>query len=166
MSIVSLLQWLHDTSFSTWLRDSTWTEPIVETIHVLTLTLFLGFAALLDLRLLGLTMKRRRVSEVIKQLNPWLTGGFAVMVATGILLFSGDPVAFYTTAFFKIKMILIVLAGLNVFVFNTTIGRTVEQWDLSASTPGRAKTAAILSLILWVAIVAAGRAIAYALPPP
>ena len=86
MSLASFLQWLHDTGFSTWLRDSTWTEPIVETIHVLTLTLFLGFAVLLDLRLLGVAMKRRRVSEVIGQLNPWLIGGFVVMVASGIPL--------------------------------------------------------------------------------
>jgi hypothetical protein len=166
MSLAGFLQWLHDTGFSTWLRDSTWTEPIVETIHVLTLTLFLGFAVLLDLRLLGVAMKRRRVSEVIGQLNPWLMGGFVVMVASGILLFSGDPVSFYTTIFFKIKMILIVLAGLNVLVFNATIGRKVEQWDLDKHTPGRAKVAAVLSLIFWVAIIAAGRAIAYTLPPP
>ncbi len=166
MSVTSFLQWLQNTSFSVWLRDSTWTEPIVETVHVLTLTLFLGFAVLLDVRLLGLGMKRRRVSEVINQLNPWLIGGFTVMVVSGILLFSGDPVSFYTTIFFKIKMILIVLAGLNVFVFNTTIGRTVGEWDLGEPTPGRAKVAAVLSLIFWVAIIAAGRAIAYALPPP
>src|SRR5580704_2624827 len=117
------LQWLYDTHFSGMMRESLWAEPIVETIHVLTLTLFLGFAVLLDLRLLGVAMKRRRVSEVIGQLNPWLIGGFVVMVASGILLFSGDPVSFYTTIFFKIKMILIVLAGLNVLVFNATIGR-------------------------------------------
>lgn len=166
MSLTALLQWLHDTSLSVWLRDSTWTEPIVETIHVLTLTLFLGFAVLLDLRLLGVSMKRRRVSDVVAQLNPWLIGGFVVMIVTGVLLFSGDPVSFYTTIFFKLKMILLVLAGLNVFIFNTTIGRTIDKWDLSEHTPPRAKVAAICSLIFWVAIIAAGRAIAYALPPP
>jgi hypothetical protein len=166
VSLASFLQWLHDTAFSVVLRESTWTEPIVETVHVLTLTLFLGFAVLLDLRLLGLAMKRRRVSEVITQLNPWLISGFLVMIVTGVLLFCGDPVSFYSTIFFKIKMLLLVLAGLNVLLFNLTIGRTVDQWDLDPRTPGRAKIAAILSLVFWIAIVAAGRAIAYALPPP
>jgi hypothetical protein len=165
-TVVNCLQWLHDTSFSAWLRDSMWTEPIIETIHVLTLTLFFGFAVLLDLRLLGVALRRRRVSEVLNQLNPWLIAGFLVLIATGILLFCGDPVAFYSTIFFKIKMVLIVLSGLNVLVFSSTIARKVDQWDLDSRTPARAKIAAIVSLIFWVAIIAAGRAIAYALPPP
>jgi hypothetical protein len=166
MSLASFLQWLHDTQFSTMMRESLWAEPIVETIHVLTLTLFLGFAVLLDMRLLGVAMKRRRMSEVLGQLNPWLFGGFAVMIVTGLLLFSGDPVAFYSTTVFKVKMIMLVLAGLNVLIFNATIGRRVAEWDLNLTTPGGAKLAAVVSLILWVLIVAAGRWIAYALPPP
>ncbi|MGA2717706.1 MAG: DUF6644 family protein [Candidatus Acidiferrales bacterium] len=166
MSLTSLFVWLHDTSFSIWLRDSTWTEPIVETIHVLSLTLFFGFAVLLDSRLLGITMKRRRISEVLAQLNPWLIAGFIVMTVSGILLFMGDPVSFYQTTFFKVKIILIVLAGLNVLVFNATIGSRMESWDLASPTPGKAKAAAILSLCFWIAIIAAGRAIAYVLPPP
>jgi len=166
MSLASFLQWLYNTPFSNTMRESLWAEPIVETIHVLTLTLFLGFAVMLDMRLLGVAMKRRRMSEVLGQLNPWLFGGFAVMIVTGVLLFSGDPVAFYSTTVFKVKMILLVLAGLNVLLFNATIGRKVAEWDLSPRTPGGAKLAAIVSLVLWVMIIAAGRWIAYALPPP
>jgi len=166
MSLTALFQWLHDTGFSIWLRDSTWTEPIIETIHVLSLTLFFGFAVLLDSRLLGLTMKRRRISEVLGQLNPWLITGFVIMTVSGILLFMGDPVSFYQTAFFKVKIILIVVAGLNVLIFNSTIGGKMETWDLALPTPPRAKAAAVLSLLLWVAVIAAGRAIAYVLPPP
>jgi len=166
--LARFLQWLAETPFSMYMRDSTWGEPIVESIHVLTLTLFLGFAVMLDMRLLGVMLKRRRMSEVLAQFNPWLFGGFAVMIATGAVLFSADPVTFYYThpPFFKIKMILLVLAGLNVLVFNTTIGRKVAQWDLSASTPAAAKVAGVVSLVLWVLIVGAGRAIAYVLPPP
>jgi len=166
MLLVRFLSWLHDTGFSIALREATWAEPIIETIHVLTLTLFLGFSVLLDLRLLGVSLRRRRVSEVLGQLNPWLFAGFAVMITTGLLLFCGDPVAFYSTIFFRMKMVLLVLAGLNVLVFNATVGRRVAEWDQDARTPGGAKAAAILSLVLWVAIIAAGRAIAYALPPP
>jgi|SRR5208282_1224193 len=166
MSIASFLQWLSNTQFSVMMRESTWAEPIVETIHVLTLTLFLGLAALLDLRLLGVAMKRRRMSEVLGQLNPCLFVGFAVMVVSGVVLFSGDPVSFYSTTFFKVKMIMLVLAGLNVMIFNATIGSKVAEWDLDLKTPRGAKAAAVVSLVLWVLIVAAGRGIAYALPPP
>lgn len=166
LPVPSVLYWLQDTRFSAWLRDSMWAEPIIETVHVLTLTVFLGFTVLLDLRLLGVTLRRRPVSEVIRQLNPWLIAGLAVMIATGTLLFCGDPVSFYSTIFFKTKMILLVLAVLNVLVFSSTVGRRVDQWDLDSRTPGKAKIAAILSLVFWVAIIAAGRAIAYAVPPP
>jgi hypothetical protein len=168
MWLANFLQWLANTPFSTTMRESTWAEPIVETIHVLTLTLFLGFALLLDLRLLGVCLARKRVSEVLAQFNPWLFGGFAVMVVTGTLLFCGDPVSFYNThpPFFKIKMIMLVLAGLNVVVFNLTIGRRVAEWDAGARTPRAAKLAGIVSIVLWILVVAAGRAIAYVLPPP
>jgi hypothetical protein len=166
MWFANFLQWLHDTRFSTVMRESIWAEPIVETIHVLTLTLFLGFAVLLDLRLLGVCLRGRRASEVLRQLNPFLFVGFAIMIVSGVLLFTGDPPSFYSTIFFKIKMILLVFAGLNVLIFNATIGRKVSEWDLAPRTPGAAKVAAIVSIVLWIAIVAAGRAIAYALPPP
>ena len=160
------LQWLYDTQFSGMMRESLWAEPIVESIHVLTLTLFLGFAVMLDMRLLGVVLKRRRMSEVLAQLNPWLFAGFAVMIITGVLLFCGDPISFWSTTFFRAKMIMLVLAGLNVLIFNATIGRKVAQWDLDPRTPGQAKIAAVVSLVLWVLIIAAGRGIAYALPPP
>lgn len=166
MYLSSFLQWLGATQFSQWMSGSIWAEPVVETIHVLTLTFFLGFAVLLDLRLLGVCMRKRPVSEVLDQFNPCLFCGFAVMIISGVLLFSGDPVDFYSTMFFKVKMILIVFAGLNVLIFNATIRRKVAEWDLAVKTPQAAKIAAVVSLVLWAAIVAAGRAIAYALPPP
>ena len=166
MSVIRFMQWLNETAFSITMRDSTWAEPVVETIHVLTLTLFLGFTVLLDLRLLGVSMHRRKVSDVVEELNPWLMGGFLVMIVTGVLLFCGDPVAFYNSIFFKVKMLMLLLAGLNVWLFNATVGRKVAEWEIDAETPGRAKAAAVVSLVLWVAIVAAGRAIAYSLPPP
>src|SRR5580658_9649944 len=104
MFLDHFLQWLAGTSFSMGLRETIWAEPLVESLHVLTLTLFLGFSVFLDLRLLGVTMKRKRASEVLAQFNPWLFAGFAIMIITGVLLFCGDPVSFYATSFFKIKM--------------------------------------------------------------
>jgi hypothetical protein len=166
MSFDHFLHWLYDTPFSAVMRESVWAEPIVETIHVLTLTVFLGFVLLLDLRMLDVTMRRKRVSEMFAVLNPWLFGGFAVMIVTGLLLFSADPVAFYSTLFFKMKMIMLVLAGLNVILFSVTIGRRMAEWDLAPRTPPAVKLVGIVSLLLWLSIVAAGRGIAYALPPP
>jgi hypothetical protein len=166
MSLDSLLHWLHDTAFSTTMRESVWAEPIVETIHVLTLTVFLGFVVLLDLRLLDVALRGRSVAYVFRQLNPWLFAGFAVMLVTGALLFSADPIAFYSTIFFKIKMIMIACAGLNLLIFNATVGKRLATWDQLPRTPWEVKLAGIVSLVLWLSIVAAGRGIAYVLPPP
>jgi hypothetical protein len=163
---ISPLVWLHDTAFGTLIRESTWGEPVIETIHVLTLTVFLGFVILLDLRLLDLVLRRTPVSVVFRQFNPWLFGAFAVMLVTGISLFAGDPVLFYGTIFFKLKMIMLLAAALNVVVFNLTLGRRLPQWDGLAVTPRGAKITGGLSLVLWISVVACGRGIAYVLPPP
>jgi hypothetical protein len=166
MSFDHFLHWLYDTPFSATMRESVWAEPLVETIHVLTLTVFLGFVLLLDLRMLDLAMRRKRISAMFEHMNPWLFGGFAVMIVTGVLLFSADPVAFYSTIFFKLKMIMLVLAGVNVLVFNKTFGPGMGEWDAAPATPVGVKVTGLVSLVLWVSIVAAGRGIAYALPPP
>jgi hypothetical protein len=166
MILDGALVWLHDTAFGTFVRESTWGEPVLETIHVLTLTVFLGFVILLDLRLLDLALRRTPVSTVFKQFNPWLFGSFGVMIVTGLSLFAGDPVLFYGTIFFKLKMIMLLAAALNVVVFNFTVGRRLTQWDTLPATPRGAKIIAMISLILWISVVACGRGIAYVLPPP
>jgi hypothetical protein len=166
MMFENALVWLHDTSFGTLIRESTWAEPIIETIHVLTLTVFLGFVMLLDLRLLDLALRQTPVSTVFRQLNPFLFASFGIMLVTGISLFAGDPVLFYGTIFFKLKMVMLLGAALNVVVFNFTLGRSLLQWDTLLRTPRGAKITGIVSLVLWVSVVACGRGIAYVLPPP
>ncbi len=166
MGFSHFLQWLSETPFSDVIRGSVWVQPLLETIHLLTLTVFFGFVVVLDLRLLGLVLVSQRVTEVHSQLNRWLYVAFATMICTGVLLFSGDPVSFWDTVFFKTKMCLLFAALLNIGVFNWTVGRRASQWDLAPDTPLAAKAAAIISLTLWVAIIAAGRGIAYAVQPP
>ncbi len=166
MSFDAFLHWLNDTPFSIVMRESLWAEPVMETIHVLTLSLFLGFVVLLDLRLLDVSLRRKRVSEVFEQLNPGLFSGFAIMIVTGVLLFVADPVAFYSTLFFKLKMIMLGAAIVNVLLFNFTLGKRMMEWDHAPRTPFGVKLCGAASLLLWVSIVAAGRGIAYTLPPP
>ena len=87
MSPLEFFEWLGNTPWSIALLESLWVYPIVETTHVLTLCLFLGLIATLDLRLVGLTLRRVPVSEVAGRLLPWALGGFALMVVCGLLLF-------------------------------------------------------------------------------
>ena len=160
MSLLPFCEWLASTRGSIALHESLYMYPLVESAHVLTLCVFVGMAVMLDLRLLGLTLRRVPVSEVIARLGPWMAVGFGVMVITGSLLFYAIPVRSYQNIFFRIKMITLVLAGLNAWVFQATVHRRVATWDL-AVPPRAAKLAGALSLVLWTIIIVSGRMIAY-----
>jgi hypothetical protein len=161
MSLLGFCQWLGSTEGSIALHESIWAYPIVESLHVLTLCVFLGLTVMLDLRLLGVTMVRAPASEVAGRLLPWTIAGFAVMVTTGALLFYAIPVKTYLNIFFRIKVAFLLLAGVNVAVFQLTIWRSMDQWDIDPVPPLRARLAAGVSLVLWAGIVVAGRMIAY-----
>ena len=161
MSPFSFCQWLASTEWSIALHESLWLYPLVESVHVLTLCLFLGTTVLLDLRLLGVAMRQVPISQFTGQLLPWTIAGFVVMVASGSLLFYAIPVRTYLNIFFRIKMAMLILAGVNVYVFQKTIHRRLPEWDLSPRPPWGARIAGGVSLALWAGIVVAGRMIAY-----
>src|SRR5712692_4845363 len=161
MSLLRLCQWLEKTPGSIALHESLWMYSLVESVHVLTLCLFLGTAAMLDLRLLGVTMRRVPVSEAERRLRPWTAAGFVLMITSGALLFYAIPVRTYLNIFFRIKFVMLVLSGLNVWVFHRTVYRRVAEWDLDPVAPMGARVAGGLSLALWAGVVVAGRMIAY-----
>ena len=161
MSLLSFLEWLASTEWSVALHESLYMYPLVESTHVLSLTLFVGLAVVLDLRLLGLALRRVPVSELLNRVLPWTKAGFAVMMVTGVLLFYAIPVRNYQNIFFRVKILMLILAGLNVWWFHSRVERTVTDWDLAHPAPRRARVSAIVSLVLWAAIVVAGRMIAY-----
>lgn len=154
-------QWLAETSGSIALHESLYMYPLVESIHVLTLCVFVGLASVLDLRLMGITLKRVPVSEVARRLLPWMVGGFTIMVITGSLLFYAIPIRSYHSVWFRVKMVMLVLAGLNAWVFHARIWRSVTTWDLDPVTPKAARVAGAASLVLWAGIIVTGRMIAY-----
>jgi len=135
--------------------------PIIETVHVLAITLLAGTVAVVDLRLLGLVLKRERVSQIAGQVLPLTWVGFIAMFVSGILLFMAEAAKSYANPAFRIKMLLLVVAGVNPLIFHSTIYRRVSAWDESPVTPWRARLTAALSLTLWSGIIVAGRAIAY-----
>jgi hypothetical protein len=159
--VLGFCQWLESTPWSIALHESIWGYPIIESVHVLTLCLFLGLAVLLDLRLLGVTMLRTPASEVMGRLLPWTIAGFGIMVMTGALLFYAIPVKTYLNIFFRVKLLFLLLAGVNTAVFHLTVSRSMSEWDLDPVPPRRARWAGGLSLALWAGIVVAGRMIAY-----
>ena len=161
MSPLGFCEWLANTPWSIAIHESRWAYSIIESVHVLSLCLFLGMAVMLDLRLLGVTMRRAAVSEVVRQLLPWTAAGFVLMVISGALLFYAIPVRTFQNIFFRVKMLLLISAGLNVWIFHSTVYRSVAEWDFHALPPRKARVAAALSLAAWAGIVIAGRMIAY-----
>ena len=161
MSLLAFCEWLAATGGSIALHESMYMYPIVESSHVLALTLFVGFAVILDLRLLGLILKQVPVSQVVDRLLPWTVAGFIVMNITGVLLFYAIPIRTYHSIFFRAKVIFLVLAGLNVWLFHSRIYQRIAEWDHAIITPRAARRAGVASLILWGAIIIAGRMIAY-----
>jgi hypothetical protein len=159
--LLPLLQKLAETEWSVALHESLWVWPLVESTHVLTLTLFAGTAILFDLRLTGRVLPHVPASEVLARLFPWTRVGFAIMVATGLLLFYATPVRNYQNIFFRAKMVLMALAGLNVWLFHRGIYRRVQEWGDAALPPRPARLAGYASLVLWAGVIVCGRLIAY-----
>ena len=152
--------WLEHRPFAIAIAESTWLFPIAETIHVLALTVVVGSVAMMDLRLLGLGNKERAASDVIASSLPWTWCAFAVAFVAGSLLFSSKAASYYTTVPFRIKMVCLALAALNMLVFHLVTGRNMATWDRGAP-PWGARMAGAVSLALWVTIVATGRWIGF-----
>jgi hypothetical protein len=156
-----LCQLLYDSHIGTLIRESDYAFSIIESIHVLGITLLIGTIALLDLRMLGLTLRHLSVTRIARTVFPLTWSGFVVMFVSGFLLFWAEAAKNYTNPAFRVKLILLVLVGLNPLIFHTTVYRRVHEWEVLALSPWRARAAAIASLALWTGILAAGRAIAY-----
>jgi Na+-transporting methylmalonyl-CoA/oxaloacetate decarboxylase beta subunit len=154
-------QWLEQTSTGTAIRESLWLFPIIETIHIFGIISLVGSTSILDLRLMGLTFREEPVSKLAKRFLPWAWAGFVVQVVTGLLLFSSEATKMVGNAGFQYKMLMILVAGLNAFVFHSIAYQSVGKWDRDPVAPLSARIAGLLSILLWFGIVAAGRWIAY-----
>jgi Family of unknown function (DUF6644) len=161
MSIVSFCKWLAATPGSVALHESHYLFLIILTVHVLTLCVFAGIAAIIDLRLLGLTMTRVPASELVSRLVPWAVAGLIVMTVSGTLLFFAAPLERYGNLFFRTKMALLVLAGLNICLCHKTVYSRVADWELDLVPPPGARVAGGVGLTLWAGIILAGRMIPY-----
>jgi hypothetical protein len=162
VTVLSVCEWLQSVPWASGIKHSAWQFPVIESIHSLALGAMLWPAALLDLRLLGVAQQRRPVSQVAAQFLPWVWTGFVVMIVTGALLFCSEAVKCYNSPFFRVKVLLLGIAGVNALVFHTTVFRSLDQWDEAAATPWRAKLAGASSLLVWIGVVAMGRGLAYA----
>ena len=159
--MLEFCQWLDQTAVGSTIRQSLWLFPAIETVHLLGMAALVGTITVLDLRLLGWAMPQRRVSEVVPRLLPRVWLGIGVQVVTGVLLFSSEAVKIYGNPAFRLKMLLLLLAGIQALIFQTVVSRRLQAWDDRPSLPAMAKVTGITSILLWLGIVTAGRFIGF-----
>ena len=160
-ALFEFCHWLERTSVGSWVHNSVWAFPVIETVHIFGIIALVASTSILDLRMLGFSFTNNPVSRLARKCLPWAWAGFGIQVVTGFLLFSSEAVSMYGNIAFRLKMLMIALAGLNALVFHVTAYRSVGEWENDRVAPISARFAGTASILLWFGIVAAGRWIAY-----
>ena len=163
MSIVEICHTIQNTSWATGFRQADFAFPLIEGTHIMALSLSVGLILMLDLRLLRLAFQGERVSKVMHQVMPWALPGFAIMFVTGLVLFLAQAESAYTNNYFRVKMLLLVALGANAAVYQWKFYPNMAAWDLGEAVPAGAKVIAVLSIVLWMVVIACGRLMAYEL---
>jgi hypothetical protein len=163
MSLSDICQAIQGSGTGTALRESALMFPVIESTHVIGLSLSVGLVLLLDLRLVGLGIRHATPWQIIRQLRAWYLSGFAVMFATGGLLFWAEAFSVYQSPAFRWKMLFLVLAGLNAAAFEICYTHDIARWETPESIPRGARLVGWCSLVCWTAVIGCGRWTAYRL---
>jgi hypothetical protein len=139
---------------------SIWIFPAIEMVHMFGIVALVGATSILDLRLMGLMLREESVTKMAHSTLHWAWVGASTMFITGGLMFVSEATKCYTSYAFRVKMVMMVLAGLNALIFHTFSFRSVNRWEIGG-TPLAAKVAGAFSILLWFGIVGAGRWIAF-----
>jgi hypothetical protein len=146
------------------MRQWLWLYPSVEIVHITGIALLFGSIAVLDLRLLGFS-RSIPVKKLASHVLPWTIGAFALIVPSGFLMFTAHAIEFIDSPVFILKMLLILAAVVNAGVFHTTVFRSADVWDAEEMRklppPPSVRASAAISLLLWIAVIACGRLLAY-----
>ena len=155
-TLLPFFQWCEATAIGHGIKASPWLFPVIESVHLLGLATLGGSVLLLDLRMLGLGLRRSTIGEVAREARPWLLGSIGVMMVTGTALFVSESVKCYYSPAFWVKMATIPVA----LLFSLTVHQRVALAGTSQAT-ARSRVAAIVSLALWSSVAAAGRWIGF-----
>ena len=152
----SVLEWIESSPLNAFVMDSIWVFPAAETIHFLGLILLFGSLAIVDLRLLGVA--RSIPLRAVTAFVPVSIIGFSLNLVTGLLFIFGDPFRYFPNIGFRLKMLAIILAGLNAVWYKMAVDNRIERGEPLEMS---AKVIAAASLIIWIFVIVAGRMIPY-----
>ena len=134
-----------------------WAFPVIETIHILALTMMFGAIVIIDLRMLGLGMKKQSVPVLAKNLEPYMNWGLVIMLTTGYMLFTSEAMKSFINEGFKFKMEVLLPA----IIFQFTLFRWITHKDEDKRPRLLGRVSALLSLVLWFGVGIGGRAIGF-----
>lgn len=163
MSDASLLVGLQESPLAVAISESAVVFPWIESVHVLAITMVVGTIALVDLRLLGLAWRRDSIARLTREVVPWTLGAFVLAVVTGVLLFISSAERYWDNWFFKAKLLLLALAGVNMLVFHFVTERRSRGAGSDAAASVGNRMAGGLSLFFWILVVFFGRWIGFTL---
>jgi hypothetical protein len=161
MDLNSFAQTVHASGVAEWMRSSLKAMPIVESIHVLCAALVFGTILIVDLRMLGYPNTQRSFMRIHHELIPLTWIAFVVSVITGALMFAPNSITYVVNTAFKLKLLAILAAGINMAIFQLLTARSVANWDQNARAPGGARLAGALSILLWIAVIFLARWIGF-----
>jgi hypothetical protein len=158
VTVSEFLEWLQGTALAISITESWF--PLVESLHVVAIAIVAGTIFMVDTRLLGFASAKLPFTYVSDRLLPWTWGAFAASVLTGTLMFIGNAVSYYENTPFRVKMLLLLLAGANMLFFQMVTFRSVAAWN-SDRAPAAARAAGIVSIALWCGVIGFGRWIGF-----
>ena len=159
--MLNFVEWLATTKWSIALHESLYLYPWIESSHVLFICFFFGTLIFVDLRLTGKVFGDLSIAEMNKKILPLTIIGFCLMSLTGLLLFYAIPIRNYQNIFFRIKIFLILIAGLNALFFHKRMSKEAKNWDKDSLIPTTMKVSAVASLFVWSLVIISCRLIAY-----
>jgi hypothetical protein len=157
MNMLPFFEWCASTTVAQAISSSTWAFAVIESMHLLALSVIGGAVIIVDLRLLGLGLRGQSLAQVARDAQPWFVGSLIVMLVTGVALFLSEPVKCYYSTPFWVKMTSLALS----IVFAFTVRRKVTQSDETRVKPVWFKAVALVSLVLWFGVGAGGRWIGF-----
>lgn len=156
----AFLAGLESSSVALFFRQSSWAYPTVEVIHIVGFAVLVGAAVMYDLRLIGLS-RRISVRDATQHLSLWARLSLIAVLPSGLILFMVDASNLAANDAFQMKLLLIVLAGINATYFHFFTLKRVDSWDLNTAPPFAARAAGVISIVLWFSVITYGRLIAY-----
>jgi hypothetical protein len=163
LSLRHLFAWVDAFPSSVALRESQYLHSWITVAHVVTMAAFAGLILVMDLRLLGVGHMQLPFSQVQRRLFPWQIAAFGLSAATGLALVYAQPLRYFESIFFWLKIGTVGLTFLNALAFEYATVFSVERWDTATRPPLGAKLAGAVSLVLWAAVIVEGRMIPYSL---